>query len=206
MVMKKFPAPGDLDFVPVPGGDAPDFVFGVVRRQIKDGTVRTVPTSVLKRLCPGQKVDVAGAWMPSCYRWDVLLPPRASDEFLDPKTLCEKYEEQACKNLKDLLVMMTFRLPNPDRLHLAWENMRAFALERLCRERNVAVIAALHLPVEVGSTNPPHIHLMAMARELQCYGFGPFVRPFSADAGKAMIAAEWADWTNRARDTCAFAD
>ena len=75
MVMKKFPAPGDLDYVPVPGGGDPDFVFGVVRRQIKDGPVRTVPTSALKRLCPGHIIDVAAPWVPSCYRWDVLLPP-----------------------------------------------------------------------------------------------------------------------------------
>lgn len=197
MVMKKFPVPGDLDFVPVPGGDDPDFIFGVVRRQIKDGPVRTVPASVIKRLCPGQKVEISAPWAPTCLRWDVLLPSHANDEFLDPKRLCEKYEEQACNKLKDLLVMITLRFPNPDRLHRAWEDVRAFALERLCRERNVAVIAAMHLPVTVGSTNPPHIHLMAPARELQCYGFGPFVRPFSADAGKAMIAAEWSEWQNR---------
>ncbi|OWR01227.1 hypothetical protein [Sphingopyxis witflariensis] len=201
MVMKKLPAPGDLDFVPIPGGADPNLVFGVVRRQIKGGPIQTVPGSVLRRLCPGRKVDVAAPWVPSCYRWDVLLPSFANDEFLDPKRLSEKYEEQACNNLKDLLVMITLRFPNPDRLHLAWEDAREFALERLCRERNVAVIAAMHLPVEVGSTNPPHIHLMSPARELQCFGFGPFVRPFSADAGKAMIAAEWADWQRRRRNS-----
>ena len=197
MVMKKVPAPDGLDFVPVPGGDNPDFVFGVVRRQIKHGPIQTAPTSVLRRLCPGQKVNGAAPWTPTCYRWDVLLPPHASDEFLDPKRLCEKYEEQACNNLKDLLVMITLCFPNPDRLHRAWEDVRAFALERLCRDRNAAVIGAMHLPVSVGSTNPPHIHLMSPARELQCFGFGPFVRPFSADAGKAMIAAEWTDWQQR---------
>lgn len=199
MVMKKLPAPGDLDFVPIPGGDDPNLIFGVVRRQIKDGPIQTAPTSVIKRLCPGRKVDVTAPWVPTCYRWDVLLPPFANDEFHDPKRLCEKYEEQACNKLKDILVMITLRFPNPDRLHRTWEEVRAFALERLCRERNVAVIAAMHLPVEVGSTNPPHVHLMAMAREFQCFGFGPFVRPFSADAGKAIIAAEWADWQKRLR-------
>lgn len=203
MVMKKIPALGNLDFVPIPGGDDPNFIFGVVRRQIKDGPIQTVPASVLRRLCPGRKADVAAPWAPNCYRWDVLLPPHASDEFLDPKRLCEKYEEQACNNLKDLFVMITLRFPNPDRLHRTWEDVREFACDRLCRERNVAVIAAMHLPVEVGSTNPPHIHLMAMARELQCFGFGPFVRPFSADAGKAMIAAEWADWQKRRHGTAA---
>src|SRR3546814_16280250 len=109
--------------------------------QIKDGPLRTVPTSVLKRLCPAQKVDVAAPWVPSCYRWDVLLPPHANDEFLDPKLLCEKYEEQACNKLKDLLVMITLRFPNPDRLHRSWDAVRAFALERLLRARTLAVQA-----------------------------------------------------------------
>lgn len=59
MVMKKIPALGNLDFVPIPGGDDPNFIFGVVRRQIKDGPIQTVPASVLRRLCPGRKADVA---------------------------------------------------------------------------------------------------------------------------------------------------
>src|SRR3546814_13083988 len=90
--------------------------------------------------------------------------------------------------------MMTIRFPDADRIHAIWEDVRAFARERLCRERNLAVIAAFHLPVQIGSTNPPHVHLMALARELKAYGFADFVRPFAADAGKAMFAAEWAEW------------
>ena len=68
---------------------------------------------------------------------------------------------------------------------------------RLCRERSLAVIAAFHLPVQIGSTNPPHVHLMALARELKSYGFTDFVRPLAADPGKAIFAAEWAEWQTR---------
>src|SRR3546814_10596717 len=75
--------------------------------------------------------------------------------------------------------MMTIRFPDADRIHAIWEDVRAFARERLCRERNLAVIAAFHLPVQIGSTNPPHVHLMALARELKAYGFADFVRPFA---------------------------
>ena len=144
-----------------------------------------------------RKASVAAPWEPTCYRWDVLLPPMAHDDCLDPKRLCEKYEEQAFEGQKDLLVMMTIRFPDVDRIHAIWEDVRAFARERLCRERNLAVIAAFHLPVQIGSTNPPHVHLMALARELKAYGFADFVRPFAADAGKAMFAAEWAEWQAR---------
>lgn len=75
-------------------------------------------------------------------------------------------------DLEWLLGYRLFRsLAGDSWLHRSWEDVGAFAIERLCRERNVAVIAAMHLPATVGSTNPPHIHLMAPTRELQCYGF-----------------------------------
>src|SRR3546814_19978525 len=95
----------------------------------------------------------------------------AHDDCLDPKRLCEQYEEQAFEGQKDLLVMMTIRFPDADRIHAIWEDVRAFARERLCRERNLAVIAAFHLPVQIGSTNPPHIHQIGRAsgRESGCH-------------------------------------
>src|SRR3546814_18068769 len=87
----------------------------------------------------------------------------AHDDCLDPKRLCEQYEAQACEGLKDLLVMMTIRFPDADRIHAIWEDVRAFARERLCRERNLAVIAAFHLPVQFGSTIPTPVPLLAFA-------------------------------------------
>src|SRR3546814_11531435 len=88
-----------------------------------------VCSSDLRRLSPGRKADVAAPWEPTCYRWDVLLPPMAHDDCLDPKRLCEQYEAQACEGLKDLLVMMTIRFPDADRIHAIWEDVRAFRSE-----------------------------------------------------------------------------
>src|SRR3546814_13385952 len=75
-------------------------VFGVVRRRVGSGAIQTAPGSVLRRLSPGRKADVAVPWEPTCYRWDVLLPPMAHDDCLDPKRLCEQYEEQAFEGQK----------------------------------------------------------------------------------------------------------
>lgn len=58
MAMKQRPAPDGLDYVPVPGGDNASLSFGVVRRQINNGPVQTVPQAVLRRLSPGRKADV----------------------------------------------------------------------------------------------------------------------------------------------------
>ena len=186
-------APSGLDFVPVPGG--PDnLTFGVSRRQIGVGPIQTVGQSILRRLCPGTTAAISEPWRPSCYRWDVLLPPDAPEACRDPKKLCDLYEEQACHGLKDLAVMATLRFPYPGPLHQVWEQVRAFAYERLCTQRHLAVVAAMHLPVLVGSTNPPHVHLMMPARELCSFGFCEFVRPLATDLGKQILADELAQW------------
>lgn len=187
----KRPAPPGLDFVPVEGG--PDrLTFGVVRRQVGNGPTQTVHQSVLRRLSPGHAGQSSDPWQPNCYRYDVLLPSNAPDECLNPRGLCDLYEKQAFDTIKDLVVMATLRFPSPDRLHHEWENVRAFARERLSKERQLAVIAAMHLPVLIGSTNPPHIHLMMPARELHSFGFGELVRPLATDRGKQILADELA--------------
>lgn len=179
------------DFVAVPGG--PDcLTFGVGRRQIGNGPTQTLGAMVSRRLCPGKAVDLTARWVPTCYRWDVLLPPNAMDECIDPQRLCEIYEQQAFAGLKDLVIMATLRFPDPDRLHHVWERVRIFARERMCAQRHLAVVTVMHLPVTIGSTNPPHIHLMMPARQLRSFGFGEFVRPFASDRGKQILADELA--------------
>lgn len=187
------PAPPGLDFVPVEGGPE-RLTFGVVRRQIGNGPIQTVGETVLRRLCPGTQASISEPWRPSCYRWDVILPEHAPDICIDPQQLCALYEAQAYDGLKDLVIMVTLRFPDPNRLHHAWEQVRAFAYEWLCRERSLGVVAAMHLPVEIGSTNPPHIHLMMPARELRCYGFNETVRPLASDQGKQILADELDRW------------
>lgn len=186
-------APKGFDFVPVEGGPA-GLTFGVVRRQIGNGPIQTTGQTMVRRLRPGNPSLASEAWQPTCYRWDVLLPQHAPDNCADPKTLCDLYEEQAFEGIKDLVLMATLRLPFPDRLHHAWEELRAFCLSRLCLERRLAVVMALHLPVEVGSTNPPHIHLMIPARELNSFGFGALVRPLATDGGKQILTDELKEW------------
>ncbi|MCW2390897.1 hypothetical protein M2336_002669 [Sphingobium sp. B1D7B] len=189
----KRPAPAGLDFVPVEGG--PDcLTFGVVRRQIGNGPIHTTHEAILRRLCPGGRAKPAEPWRPSCYRHDVLLPPKAPDECFNPKVLCDLYEKQSFGKIKDLVVMATLRFYSPDRLAHEWEAVRAFAHERLCNERHLAVVAVMHLPVLVGSTNPPHMHLMIPARELHSFGFGELVRPLATDRGKQILTDELAEW------------
>ncbi|MCW2365836.1 hypothetical protein M2341_001283 [Sphingobium sp. B7D2B] len=52
----------------------------------------------------------------------------------------------------------------------------------------------MHLPVLIGSTNPPHVHLMMPARQLRSFGFGELVRPLATDQGKQILADELAQF------------
>ena len=185
-------APAGLDFVPVAGGPA-NLVFGVVRRAIKNGPEHNVPDTVLRRLRPGQTNNSVD-WAPGCYRSDVLLPPAAPDALYTPKALCERYEADAFDALKDLVVMLTLRFPDADRLHTIWEEVRAFAYEHFCLQRSLAVIAAMHLPSARGSTNTPHVHLMIPARKLQSWGFSDCIRPRASEQGKAIVHEELVQW------------
>ena len=151
---------------------------------------------------PGrQPADPEKPWPePTCFKWDVLLPPWASADYLDPQTLCRAYGAQGWDGVKDLVVIASFRMPEtvsePPTMSLptAYGLVRSFAYQKLALERKLAVVA-MHVPGRAGSDGlPPHGHVMALARELGPAGFGSFVRPLATDAGRKIIEAEWAAW------------
>lgn len=197
-------APAGLDYVPVPGSN-PLLVFGVVR-SVLAGVTMSALLAVFRRLFPVAKpADAEKPWpKPTCYRHDVLLPPGTSDDYLDPEVLCRAYAAQGFEGLKDLVVITTVRFPETEtappklKLHEAWELARSFAYQRLTLDRNLAVVIAMHLPRRAAQRDlAPHCHIMALARELGPTGFGNFIRPLAADAGRQLMDEEWAAWCER---------
>lgn len=195
------PALEGLDYVPIPGSD-PNLVFGVIRAVLA-GVATTALMAVFRRLFPvGQPDDPEKPWpRPTCYRHDVLLPPWAPTDYLDPQTLCRAYGAQGWDGVKDLVVIASFRFPEtvatPPTMTLAtaYELVRAFAYQRLAVERNLATVIAMHVPGRAGQEGlPPHIHVMSLARVLGATGFGTFVRPLASDAGRKVVEDEWAEW------------
>lgn len=195
------PAPEGLDYVPVAGTD-PNIVFGVIRATL-GGSATTASMAVFRRLFPvAQPSDPEKPWpQPTCFKWDVLLPPWASADYLDPQTLCRAYAAQGWDGVKDLVVIASFRLPEtvsePPTMSLptGYEIVRSLAYQKLALDRKLATILAMHVPGRAGSDGlPPHVHVMALARELGPAGFGSFVRPLATDAGRNIIESEWAAW------------
>ena len=194
-------APEGLDYVPIPGADS-NLIFGVIRATLA-GISTTALLAVFRRLFPvAQPEDPEKPWpRATCFRHDVLLPPWAPADYLDPQTLCRAYAAQGWDGVKDLVIIASFRFPEtistPPTMTLqsAYELVRAFAYQRLTLDRNLAVVLAMHVPARAGQDGlPPHLHVMALARELGPAGFGPFLRPLASDAGRKVLEEEWMAW------------
>jgi hypothetical protein len=199
-------APPGLDYVPIPGSD-PNLIFGVVRASL-GGNQTTAAEAVFRRLFPVAKpADINEPWpKPTCFRPDVLLPPWACADYYDPQNLCRTYAAQGWDGVKDLVIILSFRFPetvsSPPTMSLqtAFESVRGFVLEKLTIKRNLPTVLAMHLPNRAGkNTLPPHLHAMALARELGPAGFGPFTS-LATDAGREVIEAEWAEWRGATAD------
>jgi hypothetical protein len=185
-------APAGMEYVPITGRDK-NFGFGVVRRHLGE-IVNDVERFIWKKVHPTMKHAAGAACAPCCWRSDVLLPPSVPDIYDDPCRLSQQFEAQAGPAIKDLIVMTTFRFPDTCSLNAEWERVRAFGRQRLAIDRRLPVVLAMHNPRVVGGANAVHIHVMALARQLDGAGFGTVARELTNDRGRDLIAAEWADW------------
>lgn len=203
---KKHAPPPGLDYAPVSGDDE-NLSFGVPQADCDGKGPLSLEQFVGKRLFPVQKPkDYSRPWeRVTCFKSDVLLPAGASDELWDVQRLCRAYDQQCFEGIRDLAVIVTLRFPEVEaipqimRLTEAWEVARGFAMERLVKDRGLAVVAILHVPARAARPGHPHVHLIAPARQLLPSGFGKFARPLATDEGRTLMDAEWQAWTGRDR-------
>lgn len=206
MATKKHKAPPGLDYAPITG-TREDLSFGIIQAAPGEKQTNTAEGAIFRRLYPILKPeDSALPWLrPTCFRHDVLLPAGASDEWYDAQRLARAYDEQGF-SLKDLVVIVTLRFPEVEalpqelKLHEAWEMARAFTLERLVRVHRVAAVCVMHVPARAARPGAPHVHVLALAREVLPSGFGKFARPLAADEGRDVLDQEWAAWREASHD------
>ena len=186
-------APRGLDYVPV---GCAELGFGVVRRTLA-GKTNDAREFVWKKLHPVRRsASWTEAWRPSAARSDVLLPAAAPDALSDPFALCRAYEEASWSTVKDLVIVITFRLGD-GRLHTQFEHIRSFVRHAFCEQRQLPAILALHTPRASGVDRAAHVHVMVLPRRLG-EGFGTFADTnLCSDRGAPLIAAEWAAWSQR---------
>lgn len=171
-----------------------DFLFGVLRRNYFDHINNAIDFcwAKLHPIKPANGMSYLNQpWQPSSDRHEILLPGGAPDLLVNPRRLLEIYEEQAPANQKDLLTAIKLTAPFGTPLHEFWETARTFARTALIAEHRLPTILVLHVPSVSGARSPnrPHIHLMALARELNGSGFSSFGRLANERAQVPLLAA-----------------
>jgi hypothetical protein len=175
-------------------GLADGLEFGVLRRNFS-GRVNRADEWVHRKLHPDASNAPSAeaiSWAPTCRRFDVLLPQRAPDTFLNPAVLLHTFEAEAGHVRKDLVVHVKLTVLDEGPLHLWWERARAFAAMFMVGDPALPVVLALHDPAMTVMRRPPraHIHIMAPARRLGPSGWGQMT-DLATDAAHSIFARSW---------------
>ncbi|HEU4959996.1 MAG TPA: hypothetical protein VFT56_06270 [Sphingomonas sp.] len=171
-------------------------VFGVLRKQF-GGRTNSAAEFARRKLQPVAPPGDAEAspWPVTAVRAEVILPQRADDILADPQTLMQAMDQAAIEREKALLIYLTLPLADVDRLHDGWERVWAFVREQFARDRQLAVLMALHSPGQVNSANPLHCHCLIVPRRLGGLGLahGAYDEELIRDAGQTIMEAAWAE-------------
>ena len=179
-----------------PEGPLDNFVFGVLRRNFKNqlNTASAFAQAKLKPVVP--EGDPVPPWATTAYRQEVLLSAGADDGFRAAERLFEHFDSTALEWQKSLVIYLTLSFPEPRRMHEDFEQARAFVKGELVERRGLPTLLVQHAPFLVGSTNPPHVHVLALARRLTSLGFADYVEDISKDAGQRLMYEAWQQFLN----------
>ncbi|QHL91624.1 hypothetical protein GVO57_13490 [Sphingomonas changnyeongensis] len=180
--------PARLRTFPDGGGVFDDFGF-VRGYYVGEGPRTGLLDYVERKLCPVP--DTAGSHRHTAPKIDLLLPPRASSDYMAIEHLVRMYELALPGWEASAFAQITLRFPHAANFHVPWELARGFAHAVLVGAREVPVIAILHTPSVSGSPNPPHVHLIALPRRLGQFGFAEFDRELPTDIGNRAMHAAW---------------
>ena len=178
-----------------PLGNYPNFTFGVLRREFR-GRQNSVLEFARLKLHPINLPAPGAPFSPTAARWEVLLPPKAGDEYRDPQFLFSSFDKHPLETRNGILSYITFRFPDVDRLHVAFEKVRAFARAKFVLERQLPLLAVQHAPHLMGSPNPHHVHVLLLPRVLSGLGWGMPNDLLTSDQGQQAVydefrASEW---------------
>ena len=174
----------------------PGLTFGVLRRAFQ-GHVNDATSFAWNKLHPIRPIGASEdapkrVWQPTAFRYEVLLPGRASDLMNDPRRLFETFDDQATAEQRDLAVLLKLTFDAGTPLHIGWERVRGFARAVFVTEHGLPVLMVSHVPSFSGTRTPapPHIHVIALARMLGVHGFADFCT-LARDEAHAPLAAAW---------------
>jgi len=175
-----------------PLGNWPSYSFGVLRRSYR-GRKNTAAEFGRLKLHPVDPPPPSCPFHPTAVRWETLLPPKAQDGLLNPQQLLETFDAQSLEWRTGLLIYITIRFPGEDRLHAAYEMVRAWVRsEFVDGERQLPAILIQHAPHLVGSSNPHHVHLLLFPRTVSGLGWAAYCEDaLTEDHAQKTIYDSW---------------
>ncbi|HEX8572878.1 MAG TPA: hypothetical protein VF759_09015 [Allosphingosinicella sp.] len=179
-----------------PAGDTPGFSYGVLRRVYRGQACSLSASEFVRRKLYPVEAPRAGDWTKpfTCSRWDVLLPPSGSDEYLAPERLMEAYERHLLPWRQGLLCTIKVVQPLSEPLHSSYERIRLAVRQAFSIKRNLPVILIAHAPFLAG-VNPrvrqPHAHICVLATELSMLPWGAPNDEVTSDAGHLALYEEF---------------
>lgn len=177
------------------GGEFENFSFGRFYWEAGDGERESMASKIDKKLHPVR--SSSGAVLASAAKVDLLLPVEAPQEYMCLDHLVRRYEETLPAHEVNAYAQVTMRFPEAVNLHQPWEAVRAWA--RSFYER-VPVLLVLHAPHLWGSSNPGHVHCIALPRRLGPLGWAEMERSVASDAGHREAHDAWEEFRKDAEE------
>ena len=178
------------------GGQFDDFAFARFYWEAGEGPKESIVPKIDKKMHPVRAAS--GEPLASAAKVDVLLPADAPQEYMSLDHLIRRYEETLPAHEINAYAQVTIRFPGAANLHQPWEMVRAWARSFYQR---APVILVLHAPHLVGSSNPGHVHCLALPRRLGPLGWAEMDRTLASDAGQREAHDSWAafreEWPRR---------
>jgi hypothetical protein len=178
-----------------PAGDTPGFSYGVLRREYRGEPCSLSASEFVRRKLYPIEAPPKGDWTRpfTCSRFDVLLPPSGSDEYMAPQRLMEAYERNLLPWRKGLVCAIKVLQPLSEPLQSSYERIRA-AARKASLKRNLPVVLCAHAPFLAGvdvRLRQPHVHVILLASELSLLGWGPPNDEVTSDAGHLVLYHEF---------------
>ena len=178
-----------------PAGDTPGFSYGVLRREYRGEACSLSASEFVRRKLYPIEAPPEGDWTRpfTCSRFDVLLPPSGSDEYMAPQRLMEAYERNLLPWRKGLVCAIKVLQPLSEPLQSSYERIRS-AARNASLKRNLPVVLCAHAPFLAGvdvRLRQPHVHVILLASELSLLGWGPPNDEVTSDAGHLVLYHEF---------------
>jgi hypothetical protein len=179
-----------------PEGETPGFSYGVLRRVYRGQVCNVGASEFVRRKLYPVEAPPAGDWTKpfTCARWDVMLPPSGSDEYMAPQRLLEGYQRYLLPWRQGLLCTIKVVQPLTQPLQSSYERIRLAARQAFAMRRNLPAVVVAHAPFLAGVNvrlRQPHVHILVLASELSLLGWGAPNDEVTSDAGHLALYEEF---------------